>query len=130
MKDRIVIVKFFCNTNQENSSKLITRTLGKVGFISKSYRGQLPRDEEFWRCRIVDETRAGERNGCFLLEPLSVVREIELSKLLQGFYTEKLINGVLVIKPKIAGDYILPLAHKKSISDAYAILVDLSEKPL
>jgi hypothetical protein len=123
---KTVITKFFANLNSENSSKLITRTLGKVGFIVKGYKGALPKNEEFWKVKIVNEVLPGERKGCFLIEPVEKVTEGSISRLTQGLYSEEVNNGILFVTPKENGiNWILPLAHKKSINDVYAILVEL-----
>lgn len=122
---KIIIVKFFSNLNSTNSSKLITKTLGKVGFIAKRYRGELPLDEEFWKCRIYDEIQPGQKKGCWLLEPVEKVAETEIQRLVPGFYEEKLEGGVLYIFPNERGNWIMPLIHKKSISDCHSILVCL-----
>ena len=123
-----VIAKFFNNGNQENSNKIITKTMGKVAFIDRSYQGPLPKgdEEEFWRVKIVDERKPGERSGCFIIEPLERVKPVDLKHLVQGFYEEKMENGVLFILPKNPGhNWILPLTHRKSIRDVVAILVCL-----
>ena len=120
---KIVIVKFFSNVNKHNSSKLITKTLGKVGFISRDYAGTLPHNEEFWKCSIVDEITPGQNKGCWVLTPLEKIPENEVQKLIPGFYDEQLIEGILYIYPNENGNWILPLVHKKSISDIYSILV-------
>ena len=46
-----------------------------------------------------------------------------MQKLIPGFYDEQLIEGILYIYPNENGNWILPLVHKKSISDIYSILV-------
>jgi len=122
---KTVIVKFFSNFHKENSSKLITKTLCKVGFISRKYSGDLPLNEEFWLCKIIDEVSPGQKRGCWMVEPIEKVSETDIQRLVPGFYDERLINGVLYITPHEKGKWILPLPLKKSISDCYAILVCL-----
>ena len=126
---KTVIVKFFSNINKQNSSKLITKTLGKVGFISRSYSGVLPHNEEFWKCNIIDEISPGVNKGCWVLEPMEKIPENEVQRLIPGFYDEKLIGGALFIYPNESGNWILPLMQKKSISDIYSILVCLDSTP-
>lgn len=122
---KIVIVKFFSNFHKENSSKLITKTLCKVGFISRRYNGELPLNEEFWKCRIADEVSPGQKRGCWMLEPLSKIQETDIQRLVPGFYDERLVNGVLFVTPHEPGQWIMPLPLKKSITDVYSILVCL-----
>jgi len=128
VKNKEVIIKFFPNINQKNSSKLMTKTLGKIGFIDRSYTGVLPKADEFWRARIVEEVHPGEKRGCFLLEPIWPIEEPQLSRILPGLYTEELKDGILYIYPTEKGKHwIIPLAHKKFIRDVYAILVCLEK---
>ena len=124
------IVKFFQNTDTRNTSSLITRTLMKVGFIDRAFRDNhnFPQalDGEFWKVRIVEEIKPGERCGCFLLQPLEKISTIDLCKLLQGMYEEKYDEGLLLIYPKDKGfNWVMPLSHKKIIDEVYSIIVSL-----
>lgn len=137
---KIVIAKFHENQDRANRNEIITRTFGKFGVISTAWYNdkrpdQVPKAQEFWRVKILKEVNAGQRSGCFVLEPLKKLAggAADLDKLLPGFYRESFSNGILIVTPKSylksEGDkpknWILPLAIKKEVEGPYAILVDL-----
>lgn len=137
---REVICKFHENQDRDNRNNVITRTLGKFGVVSTAWYSdkrpdQIPQPGEFWRVRIIKEVQAGQHNGCFVLEPRSKLPggPSDIDKLLPGFYTMEIVGGVVIITPKkgigssnnAKPNWILPLAIKKEIKGAHAIIVDL-----
>lgn len=122
----IVIVKFFINNNKTSRNEILTRTLGKIGVVNSMYQGEPPQDKDVWKVRVLRETHVGTNKGCFVLEPLEKLDSESITRLLPGLYTDTVVGGILYIKPKRAGyNWILPLSHKRSIRDVYAIIVDL-----
>jgi len=151
--DLVAIVKFFYNDKQTKNS-IITKSFGKIGVVdsTKVYDPQ-PKSNEFWKVRIVRETKPGKNEGCFILEPLEKVAIEDLGKLLPGMYSEEVFKfdhrvddetikttGLLIMRPhSIEHSWILPLKFKQSImftgddikerkreEEIYAIVVDLS----
>ena len=136
---KVVIIKFHENQDRNNRNTILTRTLGKFGVISTAwYNGkrddEVPRASEFWKVKIIKEVQVGQRNGCFILEPLEKLPNgaEDVDKLLPGFYTQEYYNSILIIRPK-AGlqshrnkpNWMLPLAIKKELAGVYATIVDL-----
>jgi hypothetical protein len=123
------VVKFYDNHEPSNSNKLMTKTLLKAGFIDNEWldgnpKSERPADGEFWLVDVVHETCAGQPKGCFLLHPIRKIDPSSLSRLLPGMYDEVERSGCLVLEPKTGGlNWILPLRHKKSILNIYAIIV-------
>jgi hypothetical protein len=122
----IVIVKFFINNNKTSRNEILTRTLGKIGVINSLYQGEAIQDKDVWRVRILRETHVGINKGCFVLEPMERLEAESITRLLPGLYVDNVVGGILFIRPKRPGyNWILPLSHKRSIRDVYAIIVDL-----
>lgn len=98
----ITLAKYHHNKDSESINKIVTRTLGKFGIIHKDYKGEMPKEDEFWLTKIVDNIRPTEHQGCFIIEPLKKVDYSEVGKLLQGMYEEVVSenNCLIFIKPK------------------------------
>ena len=128
-----VILKFFANTTPGDNS-LVSRTLGKVAISAKDKTGKSypqPEADQFWRCRIIKETQANKRIGCFLVEPIMQVNHDDLLRLLPGMYTTTISSGKLIVKP--TAEYkdkacIMPLDHRHVFGkDTYCVIVDIGE---
>lgn len=130
-----LIVKFYLNEKNGKKS-LITRTLGKIGLVEgnwirehKNTNTKKPQNKEFWVVEIADEIFPGKNRGCFILRPISEIASIDIMKLVGGFYSEEVINGILYIHPnRHELPWILPLSQKQAMADnkeIYAILVPL-----
>ena len=123
------IVKFYDNHETTNTNKLMSKTLGKVAFIDNQWFDKTngstnPLDGEFWLVDVMHETCANQSKGCFLLYPIRKVDATSLNRLLPGMYSEKRCGGCLVLEPKTGGiNWLLPLNHKRSIRDIYAVIV-------
>lgn len=152
-ENKITIVKFFYN-DKRTKNQILTRTLGKIGVIdSTKIYVATPKSNEFWKVKIIKETRPGQNEGCFVLEPLEKVNIEDTAKLVPGMYDEHLYTfnqpkidgrerttGLLIMKPKNPGHHwVLPLKLKQSIMDIkntkrhrleeiYAIIVDLTDE--
>lgn len=134
-----VILKFFAN--EQDTSSIISRTLGKIAIIERSYveralkgKAKMPVSGEFWRCKIVKELKNGASAGSFLVRPVEVVQSDDLLHLLPSMYSSVVNSGRMIITPNpeyIHRACILPLDHKHIFSksaDAYCILVDVTRK--
>ena len=122
------IVKFFQSEGTPNHpSTLMTRTLGKFGYVDKDYKNaeNYPVDGEFWVVQIVREAKSNTNTGCFILEPIRKINIEETIKLVPGLYTEEAIGNVLLIKPKNKGNWIFPLNEikKEKLKKYYAMIV-------
>lgn len=98
----LALAKFHHNQDLDSSNKMITRTLGKFGIISKTYTGEMPTEDEFWIVRIINNIRPEEHQGCFILEPLKKVDySKQIGKLVNGMYEEILSENkhIIYIKP-------------------------------
>lgn len=85
----LTLAKFHHNQDLDSLNRMITRTLGKFGIISKTYEGELPKEDEFWLVRIVSNIRPEEHQGCFIIEPLKKLQyESQVGKLVKGMYEE------------------------------------------
>jgi hypothetical protein len=94
--------------------------------VNSLYEGTQPQNAEFWKCQVLRESHVGCNKGCFVLSPIERLEEESITRLLPGLYTEFKASGVMVATPKRAGyNWILPLVHRLSIRDVYAILVDI-----
>lgn len=130
----IVIAKFYTNPNVRSKNKLLTKTLAKLGVIDRDWLqamkysgGAVPQNSEMWKCKITKEIQPGKEKGCFILQPMHKVDYDQIVKLIPGLYTEEKHEGLLIIRPTIAKNYILPLDQRKKINskNIYAIVVDL-----
>lgn len=120
----IVIVKFF-SSNVKSYNPLITRTLKKIGVLDKKYLN-IPKEDEFWKVKILKEICEGQNKGCFILEPLNLVDPKTIIKLVPGMYNQYEKDKVLFVIPKVPNhNYILPLDIKKKLPYR-AILVKLN----
>lgn len=92
------LAKFHRNADFESSNKIITRTLGKFGFIDRNYDGVMPKNEEFWIVRIKYNIKPDDNSGCLVLEPIRKVDyKEEVGKLVWGMYTAQNIGKVTTL---------------------------------
>ena len=129
------VLRFFRNPDQSNQNELISRTLGKIAFIVKGYKGPKPQDGEFWLSDIVIETRAGQVGGCFLCEPFQQVDYEELVPISPLNCTvNKVFENTLTIDPvrletpeRKLIPWILTLNHKTKLMtpEVIAVIVNL-----
>jgi predicted RNA-binding protein YlqC (UPF0109 family) len=59
-------------------NSLVTWSLGKLGILAKEAKELQPRSSEQWACKIIKDTRPGERKGCYVLFPLRPVHDDEV----------------------------------------------------
>lgn len=135
-----VVLKFYKN-ERPDSPEIISRTLLKIAVISKNTyasKTNIPVHGEIWLCRIVKETKAGLNSGCFIVEPQERLRaekeegDGDVGRLYPGSYTSEVRNGLVIVRPKHPGNWMLPLEHKRTMAEqesAYAVIVDL-EQPI
>lgn len=103
---------------------LISKTLLKTVVIDDAWRGEGPKDKEFWMVDLVHETRAGEKRGCFIAHPIRLVDFSKVNRLLPGMFLERRIGGLLLLEPKLGGvNWMLPARHRNRIKDVYAVVV-------
>lgn len=97
----LTLAKYHRNQDSDSTNRIVTRTLGKFGIINKEYKGEIPKEDEFWLTRIVDNIKPNEHQGCFIVEPVKKVSYDNVGKLLLGMYEEILpVNDCLIfIKP-------------------------------
>lgn len=133
------VIKFFANPDdrKRESSPVISRTLCKITLISSEYRGEMPRDGEWWWVRIVQETfakgsksKSDNLSGVFVVEPICVV-DRSILRLIAGMFTQKIEENVLIIRPKqnLELPWIMPKQHRDILRKKYGVLsviVDLS----
>jgi hypothetical protein len=102
-------------------NKLYTRSLRKVGVIdNRSESGASPKNEEHWLVKIVRENQSSSKSGgCFVLRPLRMVPELELSPLLHGMYEFAVYNDSVVLTPHDQTKFwVMSVDAKISILDA------------
>lgn len=131
----ITILKFFENTNKTTAddNSVISRTLLKIAVVSRHYKTMpgvtLPKHGEIWRCRIVKEISSGINKGCFIVDPLELLDETSIVRLVPGLFCKKVVKGRMIVYPKKPGyNWILPLTHKKIMAEefgAYCLIVQL-----
>jgi len=128
----VVIVKFFINSNQKSDyNPLITRTLKKIGVINRNYKAEIePNDGELWKVKIDGEVCENQTKGCFILSPIECVDPKNICKLLPGIYIEEVYKNILLIYPKIVGNWILPLGIKRNLNKYRAIIVKLNNEDI
>lgn len=120
------LAKWTDNTSPTSSNRLVTRTLGKYGFVSSDYDGPSPRHDEFWLVRIDREIQANSLKGCFVLTPVKPVERKDIGLLVSGLgqYTEFYEDGIRYVIPADKDKYyIMPLAHRKGIKDVRSVIV-------
>lgn len=130
----ISVAKFFKNPSieQRDNIPLISRTFCKLSFISKDYKGTMPKDSEFWWVRIVQETFARSKvgqSGCFVVEPIKPVTD-KIMRLIPGMFSQEVTEGILLITPLRNPQYpwVFPLNLRKKLAkkfDAHAVIVTL-----
>lgn len=137
----ISVIKFFRNPvqSQQESIPLISRTLGKLAFISKDYAGPMPKDSEFWWVRVSHETFARNRpgqSGCFVVDPIRKVNE-KIMRLIPGMFSYETQEGILIIRPLKNPNFpwIFPLNLRKKLADKYKthatiVELELSEREM
>ncbi len=127
-----VIVKLFENTSRKDitDNSLMTRTLGKIAVLNKDYKLEeikQPAHEEFWRCKIIKETKPSQNKGCFILNPIKYIDQKDIFKLVPGIYDEYEENGTLLITPHQKDlEAILPLTIKRNLKRVNSIIVALN----
>lgn len=96
------LAKFHKNADSESPNRIVSRTLGKFGFIDRNYEGIMPKYEEFWIVKILYNIKPNDTQGCLILEPIRKVDyKKEVGKLVWGMYTTKEAgNAVTLIMPK------------------------------
>lgn len=140
-----VILKFFENDDYKgakkggNENEVISRTMLKIAVVSRHFRQKhgddaMPQDGELWRCKIVKEINSGKNKGCFIVEPLEKLDDQSITHLIPGWYDIKSVNGRLIVIPRKRGiNWILPLTHKRLLSDehgVYCVIVTLDAIPV
>lgn len=133
------IVKFFPNPQEDQREAIpfISRTMCKLAIVSKDYKGieQLPQEPTFFWVRIQQETfargRPASQSGCFVVEPLEVVKDNAIMRLLPGMFRCTATEGIVIIRPTQSVDlpWIIPLNLRKKLAKehaAHAVIVDLS----
>ena len=122
------IAKFHRNADSESPNKVVTRTLGKFGFIDRNYEGELPKYEEFWLVRVKSNIRPDETQGCLILEPIRKIDyKKEVGKLVWGMYhTEDVGKAITLIVPNKEYEdklWQLPLEERKKYRKKAVIVV-------
>lgn len=120
------VVKFIDNVDKNSSNRVITKTLGKYGFVNSDYFGPCPNHDEFWLVKIDREIRANSVQGCFILTPVKSLHRQQIETLVPGTgsYTEFNEDGIRYILPLDKERYyILPLTHRKHVKSVSAIIV-------
>lgn len=120
------IVKFIDNPVPSSPNRLVTKTIGKYGFVSTDYEGPAPKHDEFWLVRIDREIKANSLQGCFVLTPVKLVDRQDISVLVSGVghYSEYEEEGIRYILPVDKDKYyILPLDHRKNIKTVRSVIV-------
>jgi hypothetical protein len=138
-----VILKFFKNaqhTTANFTNDVLSRSMMKVAVVTKFMLKEakanpeivMPKDGEFWKCRIVKETDVGRASGCLIVEPMELVSDKDILKLIPGTYDIALVNGKLVVRPHLAyrgKPWILSLEYKRMLArehGVYCIIVDIN----
>ena len=102
IRDVCTLVKFRVNLdNPHSKNRILTKTLGKVGFINAQYRGIAPSDEDFWLASIDSMvTKGAPSSGIFVLTPIKSVHRDDIMYLTHGMYTYEDDAGVRYVFPK------------------------------
>ena len=122
------LAKFHRNADLESPNKVVTRTLGKFGFIDRNYKGTLPKFEEFWIVKIKYNIKPEDTQGCLILEPIRKVDyKNEVGKLVWGMYSiENVGKAVALIYPNEEFNnrlWQLPLEERKKFKKKSVIVV-------
>lgn len=120
------IVKFIDNPVPSSPNRLVTKTIGKYGFVSSDYEGPAPKHDEFWLVRIDREIKANSLQGCFVLTPVKPIDRQDISILVSGVghYSEYEEEGIRYILPVDKDKYyVLPLEHRKNIKTVRSVIV-------
>lgn len=124
----ITLAKYYHNRDTESTNRIVTRTLGKFGIINKDYKGEIPKEDEFWLTKIVDNIKPTEHIGCLIVEPIKKIEYENVGILLQGMYDEVPSDNpcLVFIKPKEAfknSIWQLPLEDKKKYKNKSVIVI-------
>ena len=125
------LVKFFENSDKDNSNAVISRTLCKIAVVDRDWLKQNsnhPKAGEFWKIKIVRETCIGMTKGCLIVHPIERIDDTTLIHLVPGMYSESINNRVLILTPQRQENWIMPLSYKKyylAQKNVYAIIVNL-----
>lgn len=134
VKNVTTLVKFRVNhDNPRSRNRIITNTLGKVGFINQLYRGIIPNDEEFWMVRIDSMiTRGTPVSGVFILTPLNKIERDDVEYILPGMFICEDDDGIRYVKPKIPhGYWLMAIKDRRPLREPsiHAIIVLSAEPP-
>lgn len=124
----LTLAKFHRNADSESPNKIVTRTLGKFGFIDRNYEGELPNSEEFWIVKIKYNIKPDDTQGCLILEPIRKVDyKKEVGKLVWGMYkTEDVGKAITLVIPNEEYEnklWQLPLEERKKFKKKAVIVV-------
>lgn len=132
-------IKLFPNPHEDQRESIpyISRTMCKLAIISKDYGGlaQMPTEPAFFWVRIQQETfargRPSSQSGCFVVEPLSLVKDNAIMRLLPGMFRTTATEGIVIIRPTqtVNLPWIIPLNLRKKLAkehSAHAVIVDLT----
>lgn len=122
------LAKFHKNADSDSPNRIVTRTLGKFGFIDRNYEGIMPKYEEFWIVKIIYNIKPDDTQGCLILEPIRKVDyKQEVGKLVWGMYSIKEVGKAITLiipneefKNKL---WQLPLEERKRYKKKAVIVV-------
>ena len=121
------VVKMIDNPVQSSPNRLVTKTMGKYGFINTDYDGPAPRHDEFWLVKIDREIKANSLQGCFVITPVKHIDRQDVSYLVKGVgqYNEYEESGIRYVLPVDDRDkyYVLPLEHRKHMKSVRSVIV-------
>ncbi|MFA5750084.1 MAG: hypothetical protein WC895_02595 [Candidatus Shapirobacteria bacterium] len=134
----LTIIKFHLNTDK-GPNTIISRTLLKTAVIDRQWKPedennipgvteQFESDGELWKVKVLRDTASGRVAGCFIVQPICKVEPDEIVHLIPGLYETENYNGLVVLTPNKAANWMLPLENKKLIAQtqkAYAVIVRL-----
>lgn len=124
-----VVAKFFLSKTPKGDYQCISRTLGKLSIIAKSFSGEV-KDREIWICQIVCEIKPGQNMGNFVLMPIRRVDDVsKLRKLIPGFYDVEQVGKSAILRPKsdIDGFWVLSKSTRQIYSKKYhSVVVPIS----
>jgi len=116
--------------NPKNNDVLISRTLGKICFLNDRLKmdptKDPPKENEFWVCNILFETKVGNPQGCFVCDPVHRMEQHDLIPLSHlsctiNFYERSKSAVVFPVMSKTAEDqfigWYLPLDLKRHIME-------------
>jgi len=139
--DIYTIIKFHENNDVNRINKIISRTFGKFAVIDKNWNPtnpkSVPHSEEFWIVKIKMEIRAGQKEGCFVVEPIERIDLEDINPLIPGMYTEKDVENIRFLIPneQYRNKYLIASTDlKKTINKTSVIVLlrhdDYPEKEL